>query len=31
MLFELDLQESLFAVALVGILQAVMALAILPR
>jgi hypothetical protein len=31
MLFELDLQESLFAVALVGIMQAVMALAILPR
>jgi hypothetical protein len=30
-LFELDLQESLFAVAIVGILQAVMALAILPR
>lgn len=30
-MFELDIQESLFAVALVGILQAVMALAILPR
>ena len=30
-LFELDLQESLFAVALVGIMQAIMALAILPR
>ena len=30
-MFELDLQESLFAVAIVGILQAVMALAILPR